>query len=356
MKEKICLQVHSCILERRSGSCSNHFVLWASRPVILLLCSAVFFLFCCGSDSDNPNDPDNITNIPERDKRYGIYCLDPVTEIVDLIYSSDNPLHRIHENPAGTKLVFREDFGGDVFLDSEICIINPDGSGYQKITNNTWLDAYPSWSPDGTKILFLSWPDYPDNTLDIFVMESDGTNPVELYDSGYHDADCHWVGSQIVFTRESQIWIMGDNGTNARQVTDYEHAGQQSNADLPFGDYDPRLDPTGTVICFDRMVDDQHPSGNWNFYIINSDGTGEMAITNTGWQQFIAEWSHAGDKLLFTVAAQGGDGIYDMYTINPNGSNQSNITPANWPGDFLCSHGVFTHDDSMICFVGEWWE
>ncbi len=318
---------------------------------LTVLCATVFFLSGCVLDNSNTSD-----TVPEHDKRYGIYSMEIVTGVVELIYSSDNSLHRVHENSAGTKLVFQEDFGDDMFHDSEICLINPDGSGYQRITDNTGLDAYPSWSPNGTKILFLSWPDYPDNTLDIFVMDSNGSNPLELYDSGDHDADPHWVGTQIVFTRNSQIWIMGDNGTNARQVTDFEFAGEQGNANLPLGDYDPRLNPSSTVICFDRMVDDQSTSGNYDFYTINVNGTDEKAITDTGWQQFMAEWSQDGDQLLFTVASKGGGGLYDMYTMNPDGSDLKNITPADWPAEFLCSHGVYSYDNSKIYFVGEWWE
>lgn len=52
----------------------------------------------------------------------------------------------------------------------------------------------------------------------------------------------------------------------------------------------------------------------------------------------------------------GGGGIYDMYTMNPNGSNLLNITPIDWPSEFLCSHGIFSNDDLKIYFVGEWWE
>ena len=336
-------------LVRAAGRSTRRF---RRGPVLLLLSAA---LPLSGCSSEDPAGPE-ITTMPEHDKRYGIYTLDPSSGAVDLIYSSDNSIHRIHENPAGTKLVFEQRFGDDVFTDSEICLINPDGSGYQRITDNSHVDAYPTWSPDGTRILFLSWPDYPDNTLDIFVMDAGGANQTELYDSGFHDADCHWVGSRIVFTRESQIWIMNDDGTNASQVTDYALAGQQGNANLPFGDYDPRLDPTATVICFDRMIDDESTSGNYDFYTIDTDGTGETAVTNTGWQQFMAEWSHSGEELLFTVAAKGGDGLFDLYTMSPDGSNQTNITPPDWPPEFLCSHGVFNHDDSMIYFAGEWWE
>ena len=322
--------------------------------LLLFLCLFSFFFSSCSSDG--PNDPDDITKVPEHDKSFGIYSLKLSNGEVKLLFSTDNPIQKIHANQESTKLVFSEIFGDDEFRDSEICMINTDGSGYHRITDNSWLDAYPSWSPDGTKILFLSWPDYPENTMDIFTMDSNGTNITELYDSGYHDGDCSRTGDKIVFTRQSQIWIMDANGTNERQITDYERAGEQGNANLPFGDYDPRLNPAGTVICFDRMVDDVSASGNYNFYIINTDGSGETAITGSGWQQFMAEWSNSGDKLIFLVAAKGGDGLYDLYTMNADGSGRKNITPAGWPATFLCSHAVFSSDDSMIYFVGQWWE
>jgi hypothetical protein len=134
--------------------------------------------------------------------------------------------------------------------------------GAGRLTSNRWLDAYPCWSPDDSEILFLSWPDYPNNTMGIYLMDAEGLAPSLLYDSGFHDGDCAWEGTSIVFTRESQIWIMDEDGTNARQVTDYALAGVQGAADLPFGDYDPRLRPGRGLICFDRMVDDRVPSGD----------------------------------------------------------------------------------------------
>ena len=105
---------------------------------LTVLCSTVLLFSGCALDNSN-----NANTIPEHDKRYGIYSMEIETGIVELIYSSDNSLHRVHENYTGTKLIFQEDFGDNTFHDSEICFINPDGSEYKRITNNTWLDA--SW-------------------------------------------------------------------------------------------------------------------------------------------------------------------------------------------------------------------
>ena len=42
--------------------------------------------------------------------------------------------------------------------------------------------------------------------------------------------------------------------------------------------------------------------------------------------------------------------------MNDDGSDYENITPGYFPDRFLCHAGVFSPDDSLIYFVGEWWE
>src|SRR4051812_31595811 len=37
---------------------------------------------------------------------------------------------------------------------TEILVMNADGSGVTRLTDNAGYDLYPSWSPDGTKIAF----------------------------------------------------------------------------------------------------------------------------------------------------------------------------------------------------------
>ncbi len=290
--------------------------------------------------------------VPHEEK-WGIYALDISTEDVHLIYSSPERISGLQINCTGDTFAFSQRFGGDDTDDEEICIMSVDGTNYKRLTNNTVLDTYPVWSPDGSLIAFLSWRE---ETMDIYTMDSDGSNVKKMYDSGFHDGDIHWLNNTIVFTRNSQIWMMNDDGTGAHQVTDPPRAGEWGKAVLPFGDYDPRLNPDGTVIAFERMVDDESPHGNYDIYTINVDGSHETGVTATGYTQGLPKWSHKGDTILYEVAAAGETGVFELYVMNADGSNSYSITPEYFPDNFLCHSPVFSPDDSIVYFVGEWWE
>ena len=53
------------------------------------------------------------------------------------------------------------------YWDREIYVMNVDGSNLTNLTNNAAPDAYPSWSPDGTKIAFVT---IRDGNYEIYVM------------------------------------------------------------------------------------------------------------------------------------------------------------------------------------------
>ena len=177
-----------------------------------------------------------------------------------------------------------------------------------------------------------------------------------LYDSGYHDADIDWRGDRVAFTRQSLIWTMREDGTEARAVTSNPDAGTPSNANLPFGDYDPRISPDLSRILFERLDDDQSPHGNYNIYSIGADGTGETQLTNTGYSQGFATWSPDGERIAFLVAAIGETGVYDLYLMNADGSDARNVTPGYFPAGFLCHAPSFSADGDKLFFIGEWWE
>ncbi len=57
--------------------------------------------------------------------------------------------------------------------------MNSDGTGQTRLTNNPAFDTAPSWSPDGTKILFTSLRDGP-MTPALYVMNADGSSQTRV--------------------------------------------------------------------------------------------------------------------------------------------------------------------------------
>jgi len=323
--------------------------------IVILVAALVFAASITKNNSFISGDKE----VPHEGK-WGIYVLDLETEKTELVYSSANKFSRVRLNNAGDRLVFYQQIGNGsecvvegspINLCEEICSIRVDGENYRRLTDNEYWDLVPCWSSDDSQIAFLSFRE----TLDIFIMDADGSNIREVYDSGVHDSDLHCSDSKIAFTRDSQIWIIDEDGTNLAQVTDPPRAGEWGNAVLPFGDYDPNLSPDGNRIVFERLVDDETSHGNYNIYVINLDGSGETAITDTGYTQGLPVWSHSGERIVYLLGAMGNEGKYDIYLMNSDGSENRNITPEYFLADFLCHDPIFSKDDSKIFFTGEWY-
>ncbi len=187
------------------------------------------------------------------------------------------------------------------------------------------------------------------------MMKKDGTDQKKFYDSGSHDADIHWIGNILVFTSQSCIWKINVDTTNMTQLTRPPKAGVWGSANLPFGDYDPNINPDGTWIAFERLENDESKHGNYNIFVINSNGTKETRLTNTNYSQGFPTWSHNSNQILYVVAAIDNQGIYDLYMMNADGTDNRNIIPSYVPEDFLCHAGVFSNDDLKVYFIGEWW-
>jgi len=288
-----------------------------------------------------------------QEERFGIYSLDLTTEKIDLIYTSSDKITGLRLNNNGDKFVFSAKYSDETIdTTEEIMSVDIDGTNLVKLTDNEYLDAYPEWSSDDKQIYFLSMRD---NILSIYSMNIDGSEETLLYNSGYHDADVDNVGEKIVFTSESKIWIMDDDGSNVKALTNPSKRGEWGNAVLPFGDYDPRLSPDKSKVIFSRLDNDETVHGNYNLYLINSDGTEETQLTNNGYTQGLSSWSHSRDKITYVVSAMGDQGKYDIYMMNSDGTNNQDIMPSYVPANFLANHPVFSKDDSKIYFIGEWW-
>ena len=130
----------------------------------------------------------------------------------------------------GTMIVFSgtEGSGGD----SEIWIINADGTGRINLSKDLDAeDTEPSFSPDGTKILFTKKPN--SGSSEIFTMNVDGSNPVNLTNHASADSAAEFSGdgSRIFFTTfrdgQQEIYQMSPDGSNQVNVTN--QPGNDSN-------------------------------------------------------------------------------------------------------------------------------
>jgi hypothetical protein len=116
------------------------------------------------------------------------------------------------EHVLNGKIAFVSDRDGN----DEIYVMNPDGSGQTRLTDNPADDGAPAWSPDGTKIAFTSNRDA--GNFEIYMMNADGSSQTNLTNDPGFDDEPAWSpdGTKIVFASTrgtTDIWVMNADGT-----------------------------------------------------------------------------------------------------------------------------------------------
>ncbi|MFH1849881.1 MAG: DPP IV N-terminal domain-containing protein [archaeon] len=124
-------------------------------------------------------------------------------------------------SPDGSKIAFVSDRDGN----NEIYVMDANGKNQTRITHNSANDYNPSWSPDGSRIAFTS---VRKNIFDIYVIDAEG-NETNLTHSPTYDGHPSWSpdGSKIAFVSDrdgnNEIYVMDANGKNQTRITFDEH-------------------------------------------------------------------------------------------------------------------------------------
>jgi dipeptidyl aminopeptidase/acylaminoacyl peptidase len=88
--------------------------------------------------------------------------------------------------------------------------MNADGSDQQQLTGTqvNWGESRPVWSPDGTKIAFASEHDFPVDNTEIYVMNADGSGETRITHSPYRDDWPTWApdGTKLAFAHGSLLY------------------------------------------------------------------------------------------------------------------------------------------------------
>lgn len=199
---------------------------------------------------------------------------------------------------ANGKIVFVSERDGN----REIYVMNPDGSGQTRLTNNSTTDEYPAWSSDGKKIVF-------DKESSLNVMNVDGTGVIQVA-AGF-DSGPSWSpdGTKIAFDKL-------DNGIRRIMLINADGTGEKILGGAGLHNLDPRWSPDGTKIAF-------WAAGNGaGIYLINPDGSGLKQIGVGSYP----DWSPDGSKI-----AVGNGGIWIMNTDGTNVTPVPNTTGADHP-------------------------
>jgi Tol biopolymer transport system component len=95
-------------------------------------------------------------------------------------------------SPDGSRIAFATDIYDDENPHrAQIAVSAPDGSGRTLLTGPVCASA-PAWSPDGSRIAFAAGGDACGGDTEIYVMNADGSNVVQLTSNSYNDEAPSW--------------------------------------------------------------------------------------------------------------------------------------------------------------------
>ena len=192
---------------------------------------------------------------------------------------------------------------------SEIYTMLSDGSDPTRLTTETALDGHPSFSPNGSQIVFWSDRDVA-NGREVFVMGADGLDPTNLTNQTWHDGDPSWSpdGLRIAFQSDRsgafEIHTMDPDGLNVSQVTN-DGAAEA-----------PQWSPDSSKLVYTSG----YPG---DIIVVRADGSDAMNLTDGAIAGKNAVWAPDGAKIAF-AANTGSDS--EIYTIGADGSNLTNLT------------------------------
>lgn len=176
-------------------------------------------------------------------------------------------------SPDGARLAFTSNRDGN----SEIYVINRDGSGLRRLTNHPSIDVTPTWSPTGKQLAFTS-----DRTgsPQIWVMNDDGSEPHKITNEQKCDRPTWSISpnNEIAYASQTgagfDIRIYDFAAGTSRTVTD----GIGSNES-------PAFSPNGRHIAFTSTR-----AGKAQIFVIDRDGKNLLQITRNGMNRY-PNWS-----------------------------------------------------------------
>jgi dipeptidyl aminopeptidase/acylaminoacyl peptidase len=283
----------------------------------LLVAALLISIFATRADGAFPGTPGKISFDSTRDGNTEIYVMNADGSQPTRL--TDNPAidRDAAFSPDGRRIAFVSDRDGN----SEVYVMNADGSGQTRLTSNTADDFQPAFSPDGKQIAFMSNRGVQSD-MEIFLMNADGSGETQLTHNTSFEGQPTFSpdGRRIAFASDRDagnydIYTMNVDGSDVARLTN--SAASESR---------PNYSPDGSRIVFRTDRD-----GNGEIYVMNADGTGETRLTTDPALDGEPAFSPDGQRIAFRSHRINDKA--DIYVMNADGTEQTNLTIGQTDGD-----------------------
>lgn len=196
---------------------------------------------------------------------------------------------------------------------SDIVSICPDGTEKTRLTSNAYGDFMPAWSPDSSKIAFLSrrigQPSaFRNGTEQLYLMGKDGENLRQITSGLTGIMDLIWLpdGSGII------LQIRSDQG---EETTDW-HLVDPGTGETSLIDWLPDVRQLAFSHEGDRITYAAESPGNPQIHIRRRDGTGDRILSDAAWSHGNPAWSPDDGEIAFASFREGQP--YTIHIVKPD--------------------------------------